>query len=720
MMIILSCLLFLLFFVWGTNGDITLPLTVYAPYFHLLLLFGFSVALLLYVFRSRVTLPEKGSTALFFSIPPAAGIVTALISLFVFKQIPHVQDAIHYHLMARQFAEGKMFIPAHPYDAFLDYIFLIPFPQGVVSLFPPGFPLFLVPFVWLHLSWLASPIATAAAVFLVGDIAYTMLRNRNIAVLSMVIALFSPFLMIMGGTYMSHPFCAVLTLGVVRLLLAIQKKHSFRLFSIVGLLIGWCLLTRPYNAVIVSVFTVLFTLFALPRKKLFNAGLYLFAGFLPFFLLLLWYNRFYTGHPFEMLQSLFFNATEPVKECHQPGFGKGCPFTNAFAIDPSGFSFRNALFVSYERLRQLLLQLFVHPLALLFVALSPVVAATQAEKKTVIITTSLFLLTFTAYFFFYFNGNAYGPRYYYEAAWLLPIPVAITIRKVWQLRGNASWHFYLFLIVFSFLNATIFMEFRYILPPLLKNYHNDYWLVGTGLRDTLEKAGIKHGLIFMENSRYKYDALYGNAFIAMDRLHPESGNIVAHNMGPEANSQLMHRFPDRKTFVAIKAENNRWSLFSLPNRYPAQDILIQPEFNRLTVKKRHNPDFCNIYPVISTAQPYIPIPNNALPPKENGLLCRFGSPQQRYELLQDIPFSGKVNGTVSLVTGPNMGVFTLKINGKQVGVIDAYASRYATKEIPFSAFVRRGVNTITITPTETKETFFIIDFMRLQGVRHHE
>ena len=675
---------------------------------------GLVIALVIYI--KRHTLKKQLNlfvTWQFVIFPLLAFLIATVISIFVFEKVPHVQDGIHYWLMAEQFVEGRMTIPRPLYAPFIDYIFLLPLKGGLVSLFPPGFALFLVPFTAIGLPWLASPLATGINTFLVGKIALDTTKDRNISAFAMVLTLLSPFLMIMGGTFLAHPFCALLMLLTVWIILIAVQKERFVWAAGAGFALGWCMVTRPYNAFALFVGLIPLLLFYLPLKKVLRIALWGFVGILPWLFFALLYSRYYAGEFFVPVQSLFFNATEPIKNCSRPGLGKGCPFTNGFVMDPGGFSLHNAFFVSYERLRQLLIHFFTQPFIFLFIAIAPLAAKNSDERKGVFFALTLFLSIFVAYFFFYFNGNAYGPRYYYEVSFLLMIPLAITFIRVWTLSGKKRWHLPLSLLVATFFIATILTETFYILPGVLKNYNRDYWFVGPGLRDGLEQEKIKKSLVFVAHSRDKYDAQYGNAFLAMDLFHLEEGNIVVHDFGADANSQMMHRFPDRPSFLATRKDKTKlWNLFPIKPSISPGNTKIELENSRLIVTMEHKPDYCNVYPVFDPAIPYISVPNRLFQRRPwKGLLCHFSQHNQSYELHYDFLLSGEREGAIRYLAGPNIGSFTVELNGNTIVEISGDNQEYILRTTSFSAEIKKGDNVLIIRPKTSKDKLFIIDSM---------
>lgn len=714
MKFVYATLFILLFFVWGTFSDLFILVRIYWPFFHKMCAVGFVIALVLYakrhLLRRQLNLFVKWQFVIF---PSIAFVIATVIAVFVFEKVPHVQDGIHYWLMAEQFVEGRMTIPRPLFAPFIDYIFLLPLKGGLVSLFPPGFSLFLAPFMAVGLPWLASPVATGINTLLVGKIAIETTKNRNISAFAMVLTLLSPFLMIMGGASLAHPFCALLMLLTVWVILIAVRRERLFWASGAGFALGWCLVTRPYNAFALFVGLTPLLLFYFPLKKVLRIALWGFVGIAPWLLFALFYSRYYTGEFFTPVQTLFFNATEPIKNCSRPGLGKGCPFTNGFVMDPGGFSLHNAFFVSYERLRQLLVHFFTQPFIFLFIALAPLAAKNSDERKGAFFALTLFLSIFVAYFFFYFNGNAYGPRYYYEVSFLLMIPLSITFIRVWTLSGTKRWHLPLSLLVATFFIGTLLTEARYILPGVLKNYNRDYWLVGPGLRDELADKKIEKALVFVAHSRDKYDAQYGNALLAMNLFQLEEGNIIVHDFGLYANNQMIHRFPNRATFLAVRVDQKRWKLLPIVNSLPPETVKIELENSRLTIERENRADYCNVYPVFDPAVFYISVPNKLFQHTPwKGLLCHFSQHNQSYKLHYDFLLSGERKGLIRYLAGPNLGTFTVELNGKVIVDISGNSPVYLMREREFTAEVKQGDNLLTIRPKGAADNLFVSDFIR--------
>ena len=306
---------------------------------------------------------------------------------------------------------------------FFKFLYMIPDGEKFYSMFLPGFSFFLVPFVILGVPVIANPLLTALNVYLTGLIA-KKLFDEKIAVVSMLFVLMSSFLVVMGGTFMAHSFCVALTLSAIYFYVLSLEKNTWKYPLLTGAAIGWLMLIRPQNAVFIAVPLALHSLFNIRDEAVFKNGLKTVAAFIPFFGFLMFYNWSYTGSPFIFKQDIYFNYSEPATMCHRFGIGSGCPYSNWIEMPKAGLTWSHALLVSYRRLSPLIMNLFLHPLTMIFVYFAFLMTKKESDIKSLSYLFTVFLFTFAGYFFFYFDGNVFGPRYYYETSFILIIIMA--------------------------------------------------------------------------------------------------------------------------------------------------------------------------------------------------------------------------------------------------------------------------------------------------------
>ena len=543
-------LIFLIFFLWATFGNILLPFSTFFPVFHIFFisfLLIFSVLLLKFDL-SHINLNFGKSP--FFILPAAAFVLSLVVAFLFFQGIPHIQDSVNYLVMAENFAAGRLHSKMPEHYEFFQYAYMIPDGERLYSVFLPGFSFFLVPFVILGIPVLVNPLLTALNVFLLGKTA-DKLFGRKVAVISMFFMLFSVFFIVMGGTWMAHSFCMTMTLLAVWSYIYMLEQKSLKYPIILGISLGWLALTRPQNTLFTGLPLILHYLyFVFKNRTLKDAvknGFFSLLAFAPFLAFLLYYNSIYTGNPLIFKQDLFFNYSEPRSFCHRFGLGTGCPRSNWIELPLEGLTLSHAFLVSYRRLSSLIMNLFLHPLTLILLPIGFIFTKNKKDFSWLLFLFSIFFVNFAGYFFFYFDGNVFGPRYLYETSFFLIIVLAYSFDMI--LDGvfvKAKTANILKILTLSLLCAGFLYQTIYILPAIKSSYEKGFWNISADLKKSLDAAGIKEGVVFTGPS-----TMYGSGYALMDHAHFENNKIIyVRDLGEKQNRRIMFEYPDKKYYWA--------------------------------------------------------------------------------------------------------------------------------------------------------------------------
>ena len=708
----------LLFFVWGTAGRFWTPFAVYAPSFHILFA---ALCVILFLAPVRRPVPAIGAaftTHRYLLFPLAAFIATLLITILVFQGIPHIQDGIHYRMMADQLAHGRMDHPMHPHYEFFRFLYLIPDGERIASLFLPGYPLFLAPFALFGIAFLANPLLTAANVAIVGRIADDLYGPR-VSAAAMALAILSPFLMIMGGTGMAHPFCAFLTLTAVLFFLRSRREEHGRraliFAAIAGFSLGWLAFCRPQNAFLLALPLALAALFELRRRGTVPRGLALSAAFLPWLVVLLLHNAHYTGDLFTLRQDIYFNYSEPNDGCFGLGLGRACPNATWRPLPDDGFTLTAAVIVTYHRLAPLIANTLGHPLLFLLVPCAFLFARGRRLRRELFLA-SIFLMTVGGHFLYYFDGNVFGPRYYYETSFFLMILAASGLVALAD-RIAAARRPHLFAApVGGFVAAAYLFTAAVILPPLFDSYAFGFWGVGRALADEVARQGIHNAVVFIQPEQY-----IGSGLAVMRHDEWDANDVVyVRDLGDRPNSALMHHYaPQGRRFYRALFTDIRTATVP-PLITPIAGPDLPPNYLVAEMEDKHYPlrgvpDYCNEYPNRSDLSKYVSFP----PPESIGVgfskrafFCRFTAPGQFYEFGQQFFLAGRYTIDVVGVTGPEMGRFRVLIDGRATGIVDFTGERYEKVIRQVEATVPSGFRRIRLDPEDAaRETYFLLDLM---------
>ena len=716
--LLISLVIFLIFFVWATNLNVFLPFKVFFPTFHVFfLVFIVLFAALFAKFDFSAENLKFGKTP-FFLLPFCAFLISLAVSFLFFQGIPHIQDSVNYLVMAQNFAAGRLHDRMPEHYEFFQFAYMIPDGEKVYSVFLPGFSFFLVPFVVLGIPVLANPLLSALNVFLAGKIA-EKLFDRKVAVISMFFMLFSVFFIVMGGTYMAHSFCLAMTLFAVFAYIHMLEQKSVKYPILLGISLGWLALTRPQNTLFAGLALILHYLYLIAEKRdlsffaeAVKKGLFALLFFAPFLVFLLYYNSIYTGNPLIFKQDLFFNYSEPRSFCHRFGLGTGCPRSNWIELPMEGLTFSHAMLVSYRRLSPLIMNLFLHPLTFILMFISFIFAKNSKDLGKLFFLFFIFFVNFAGYFFFYFDGNVFGPRYLYETSFFILMIFAYAFCRVTDgLFQKRNLDKITKILVFSLVFAGAAYQIFYIVPALQKSYERGFWNIDAKLKLALDMAVIKEGVVFVAPF-----TMYGSGYALMDFGDFENNKIIyVRDLGEKQNRRIMFDYPDRKYYLAsFKKLDNNTELPVITELFPPVDngeihVELENKFYPLT----GSPDFCNTFPERSYLDKYFEMkpPYELILPNQFLMFCRFVSLEQYYDFKQKINKGGEYEIRVRGIQSENMGNFDLLIDGKKVTELNFHAGTEKMTEISFSSRLERGMRDFRIVPRElvSKYNYFMID-----------
>ncbi|MGI6395037.1 MAG: ArnT family glycosyltransferase [bacterium] len=653
----------------------------------------------------------KRSNCFFILIPLISFLTALLISYFFFQGIPHIQDSINYKIMAENFASGRLHNKMPEHYEFFKFLYMIPDGENYYSMFLPGYSFFLVPFILLKIPIIANPLLTALNIYLTGAVAKKLFDERT-AVIAMIFALFSNFLLIMGGTFMAHPFCATLTLLALYSHLLSLEKSSWKHSIITGISIGWLLIIRPQNAIFLAIPLALYTLFQIRNKAVIKNSAVAFISFLPFLAFLLFYNWIYTGNPLIFKQDIYFNYSEPGAMCHRFGIGSGCPNSNWIDMPTEGLTWTHAFIVSYRRLASLIMNLFLHPLSFIFFYVAFLMSKNKKELATLSFLFSIFLFTFFGYFFFYFDGNVFGPRYYYETAFLLVIILANGFVKA-QKKSSV--------LTFSFLTAAFIFQSAVIIPELYNNYKHGFWEVDQKLESAVKENRIENAVVFVSPKR-----LFGSGFVTMDLSDLNKNSVIyAIDLGEKQNSRLMNDYPDRKYYLAKFKQCSRNT-----EQPDIIEISSEKEFEKLHIELEDKsypltgiPDYCNVFPEREYLYKYLNIapPTEHLREGELLFFCRFTKEEQYYDFGQKFEAAGKYKMIVKAIGGPDMGRFKVFVNDKFEALLDFNSPNNEFNYFSVDIDIKRGFSKIKLQPDKLVSSlnYFFIDYIEFLPRREY-
>ena len=183
-------------------------------------------------------------------VAAAALAVYALIARAVFSAKPLLIDEIAQALQARIFLQGRLAAAAREPAEFFATLHMVEHGGKVFSQFPPGGPAMLAPFDALGAMWLTGPVFGAIAVTLWALVLRRTEPRPGVALASLLLFAFAPFVAFMSGSHMNHVTVLAWTLagvlGLVRLVQSDERRLGSALLC--GLGFGVAATVRPVDA----------------------------------------------------------------------------------------------------------------------------------------------------------------------------------------------------------------------------------------------------------------------------------------------------------------------------------------------------------------------------------------------------------------------------------------------------------------------------------------
>ncbi|MBI2388687.1 MAG: hypothetical protein HYV09_03635 [Deltaproteobacteria bacterium] len=376
----------------------------------------------------------------------ACAAVAALASFLVvsgpMRDRPVSIDGVVYLFQARALSHGHFGATLPEPAQLFGARFLFEGADGRLhGVFPPGFPLLLVPFVWLGAPMIAGPTIAAALVFAQwllgraiegkqgegkeGEGEQRVADHGAATRWSLLLSLPSFARASETSDLLSHAWVAALGTTAVALALLCRERATVGRLLAIGAAIGWAMAARHLDGLVLGAFVAAILLHAVATKKLgVGRALLPLLSLLPFVALVLLANRAASGSPWIPTQTEYFARSDWPTSCHRLGFGwdVGCAVEHAderATFGPDGYGAADALRVVRERAGTLGGDLFAFaPIALL-----GFLGVARRGRGVDALLASMVVVFTVAYGLFYYGSSAlFGARHLFAVApfvWLL-------------------------------------------------------------------------------------------------------------------------------------------------------------------------------------------------------------------------------------------------------------------------------------------------------------
>lgn len=420
--------------------------------------------------------------------------------------------------------------------------FLFEGPDGrMYGVFPPGFPLFLAPFVKLGAPLLAGPVTAALLVVAQYVLGRSMTRDEAAIRLSIVMTLPSFARAFETADLLSHAFVAVLSSLAVAAALRLGRVPRAWMAAGMGAAVGWVFSARLLDGLVLGGVVSAVTLY-LAWKRRVPAKLLVIAAVcaLPFVGLLAAHQHAATGSYTTPTQSAYFVRSDWPPTCHRLGFGKdvGCSVEHPddrAAFGKDGYDLSDALRVVRSRAEALGADLFgAGAVALLGFAL----IVRRRAPSYAVVGAYVVGLTLLYGLFYYGNAPGFGARHLFPVAPFLYLLVARGVTTLGSGTEAASLSRMRGAVALGILGVALLGHFE-----RWRRAARDLSAVQAergDLRRAAEAQGITRGLV-LTSDMYQYLAAFDPVLDGPDR-------VLAVNDGAGA-VELRRAHPGIPTYV---------------------------------------------------------------------------------------------------------------------------------------------------------------------------
>jgi hypothetical protein len=373
----------------------------------------------------------------------SSALVAALLSYLVVSgpmhERPYSIDAHVYLFQARALSHLHFGVPIPEPRTLFGGRFLFEGADGKLhGVFPSGYPLFLVPFVWIGMPLLAGPV-TAVMLVLAQWLLGRAIEGEDGVATRLAVALSLPGFAraLETGDLISHAIVAVHASTAIALSLLLLEKAMVARALGIGAAVGWAAAARFLDGIVIGAIVGAIVLYGVARRKV-SIGLILpmIVAALPFVALVLVDQKAATGSFRVPTQSIYFARSDWPPTCHRLGFGAdvGCAVEHEkerASFGPDGYGLSDA----FRVVRQRVSILGVDAFGLSWIGVGGFAAvAAWGRKRDALLAFAVTLFALAYGLFYYGNAAGFGARHLFPVAPLLLLLVA---RAAERLPGAA-------------------------------------------------------------------------------------------------------------------------------------------------------------------------------------------------------------------------------------------------------------------------------------------
>jgi len=458
-------------------------------------------------------------------------------ALEIYHGIPRLDDDACAVKQAEMFVAGHITMPASQGEFFEIFTAIGPwcsehagYPiDWFATIYPPTWSVLLMPGVLLDCTWLINPLLGGLLLIVIGALG-TELFGRKVGRLAALLALASPFLLIINGTHLSHTSTACLMTGCIWAVLRLLRTSHSGYGLLAGLLFFAAFLDRPATAFFCGAVTGLMVLVRWKTALAAWKGVIL-AGILAVAALGVsnWYNAKITGTKGKAGHEI------GLRNFGKYGLGK---ISNEVRHSPT-----KAVRQTIARTAALQEMVNGWPIGVIAIMLIPLILGRMNLWDAWLFLFPAVLLLF--YMFFWYYEEFWPGRYIFSAIPMMIISASRGIMLLAERSQNdrrALKQFPTFLVVWGLLYAA-----AVAIPHQLSRYDAHYGDVEPLLPEYT--ASLTNAVVFvkkhstLENGENDF---YTVGWMCND-LALTNDVIYARDLGAR-NPELMQRYPGRKTY----------------------------------------------------------------------------------------------------------------------------------------------------------------------------
>lgn len=472
--------------------------------------------------------------------------IAVFLSFFVLDCIPHTSDGVFYLFQAKTFSSGHLALATPKYGPFLAMNQILMHEGRWFSMYPPGWPALLMVGVFIGKPWLINALLSTALVFVIYLSGREMYGER-VGLLAALLAMPSPFLMVLATSFYSHISCALFCTIYLLCVLKAVKNDNFRWYMLAGGSLAVAFLIRPYTGVVFGTPGVVFLLYLLILKRRSAAigrAILLAAPIIMAVCVLMGYNLKTAGDPLKLGYNLRFGTL------NSPGFGERIDrdnagddsFTGEFVPTTLRHTPWRGLMILQSNWAYINYFLFGWPIPSLIFLMSWFLSCGPSKREKIVLSS------IGALVFGYFLWHARTPgRVMTES---LPWIIVMTARSIEQCHEKCKSGVVNRTGILSVVTICVLYTVVVFYPlNLIPSLQSRGWL-NTNLPNLVKEKGIRNAVIFIDSESGERNMVSGfvpHQSYLWNELRPEKGDVVYLRDLGSRNAEIIKMEPD-KTF----------------------------------------------------------------------------------------------------------------------------------------------------------------------------